>query len=324
MMDKKMFILGGTGFIGREAVKQAVLAGWQVKALVRSEEVANKIKQMGANPILGDISQLDTWITEASGNSILIDLTQPKFSKRLGHHAIMAISAERQVMVRVILAGLQSLPAVERPIFFSVSGADDLQPDEQGVITEHSPLRNHLYGFSHIGIPGRRLIEASGVAATFIYFGNLVYGPGKVFADQFITGLKNGSTFIIGKGTNHLPLVQVVDAARALVHLATLTRSELNGRTFIVMDGAHTTLRELLYDTAALMGVKRPRTIPAWLAALVAGSIAVETITLDAYADHSALLATGFLFQYPTHKQGVPATLSTLGYFPPSGIKELR
>jgi uncharacterized protein len=110
--------------------------------------------------------------------------------------------------------------------------------------------------------------------------------------------------------------VHVTDAARALVHLADLPRSELAGRTFIVMDGADTTQRELLDETAAFMGVKRPGTVPAWLAALVAGSIAVETITLDAHTDASALLATGFHFRYPSHRQGVPATLAALGYTP--------
>jgi len=108
-----------------------------------------------------------------------------------------------------------------------------------------------------------------------------------------------------------VPLVHVTDAARALVHLAGLPRTGLVGRTFIVMDGADTTQRELLDETATLMGVKRPGAVPTWLAALVAGSI-----TLDAHADPSALLTTGFHFRYPSHRQGVPATLAALGYTP--------
>ena len=219
-------------------------------------------------------------------------------------------------MTRTMLQALQRLPAQEQPIFFSVSGADDLQPDAQSTINERSPLRTHPRGFAHIGIPVRRLVEASGIEATFVYFGNLVYGPGKVFADQYINGLKRGSARIIGKGTNRLPLVHVTDAAHALVHLAGLPRTELAGRTYIAMDGADTTQRELLVDTAAFMGVKQPGAVPAWLAVFVAGSIAVETITLDAHADPSALLATGFRFRYPSHREGVPATLAALGETP--------
>jgi len=315
-----MFILGGTGFIGHEVVIQAGQTGWHVKALVRSEEGANKLQQIGAHPIVGDISRPETWIAEARGSTALIDLTQPKFPKRLSRSAMKALSTARQAMTRATLEALQRLPAQERPIFFSVSGADDLQPDAQVTISERSPLCSHPRGFAHIGIPVRRLVEASGIEATYVYFGNLVYGPGKVFADQYITGLKQGSARILGKGMNRLPLVHVTDAARALVHLAGLPRTELTGRTFIVMDGADTTQRELLDDTAAFMGVKRPGAVPAWLAALIAGSIAVETITLDAHADPSALLAKGFQFRYPSHQQGVPATLEALGYIPSTNV----
>ncbi|HKX01820.1 MAG TPA: hypothetical protein VJX71_04930 [Methylomirabilota bacterium] len=148
------------------------------------------------------------------------------------------------------------------------------------------------------------MVATSGIDATYVYFGNLVYGPGKVFADLYVAGLRNGSARVIGKGTNRLPLIHVTDAARALVHLAGLPRGDLVGRTFITMDGADTIQRELLDDTADLMGVKRPGTIPVWLAALVAGSIAVETITLDAHADPSALPATGFPFSLPVAPRG--------------------
>ncbi len=315
-MNKTLFLLGGTGFIGHEVIIQAVQAGWHVKALVRSEEGANKLQQVSAHPIVGDIYQPETWIAEARGSTALIDLSQPKLPKRLSRSAMKALSAARQAMTRATLEALQSLPAEERPIFFSVSGADDLQPDAQGTISERSPLRSHPRGFAHIGIPVRQLVEISGIEATSVYFGNLVYGPGKVFADQYITGLRNGSARILGKGTNRVPLVHVTDAARALVHLAGLPRTGLVGRIFIVMDGADTTQRELLDETATLMGVKRPGAVPTWLAALVAGSIAMETITLDAHADGSALLATGFHFRYPSHQQGVPATLAALGYTP--------
>jgi nucleoside-diphosphate-sugar epimerase len=315
-MNKTMFVLGGTGFIGHEVVIQAVQRGWQVKALVRSEEGANKLRQVGAHPVVGDIYRPETWIAEARGSTALIDLTQPKFPKRLSRSAMKALSAERQAMARTTLEALRRLPAEERPIIFFVSGADDLQPDAQGTISERSPLRSHPRGFAHIGIPVRQLVEASGIEATYAYFGNLVYGPGKVFADQYITGLRNGSAHVLGKGTNRLPLVHVTDAAHVLVHLAGLPRTGLVGRTFIAMDGADTTQRELLDETADLMGVKRPGAIPAWLAAFVAGSIAVETLTLDAHADPSALLATGFHFRYPSHRQGVPATLAALGYTP--------
>jgi 2-alkyl-3-oxoalkanoate reductase len=313
-MNHILFITGATGFIGREAVVEALKAGWQVKALVHAERRADTLHEIGAQPVVGDVHHPQAWIAEARGATAFIDLVQPKFPKRLSRKAIKEISAQRQAMTRSMLEALRSLPTEQRPLFFAVSGADDLQPDDQNVISHHSVLPSQPRGFAHIGIPVRELIEASGLDVTYVYFGNLVYGPGKVFAEQYVNGLQNGTAHIVGKGENRLPLTHVTDAARALVHLAGLSQASVVGQTFLAMDGADTTQRMLLDATADTMGVKRPGSVPAWLAALVAGSISVETITLDVHVDNSGLLGTGFHFTSPSYREGVPATLQALGY----------
>jgi len=225
---------------------------------------------------------------------------------------VQAIAVERQALTAGILEALCGLPVAERPILVSVSGADDLQPDATGTISHASRLRERPTGFARIGIPVRRLIEASGVDATFVYFGNLVYGPGKLFAEYYVKGLAAGKARVVGSGANRLPLTHVADAAGALVHLVGLPRQDIVGRTFVAMDGADTTQRALLDLTADAMGVKRTGSVPAWIARLVAGPVAVETITLDVHADPSALLATGFRFRYPSPREGVPAALGSL------------
>lgn len=161
-MNKTIFVLGGTGFIGHEVVVQARQAEWQVKALVRSEEGANTLRQVGGHSVMGDVYRPGPWVVEARGSTALIDLTQPRLPKRLSRSAMLSLSAERQAMTRAVLGALLSLPADERPIFFSVSGADDLEPDAQGTISDRSLPRSHPRGFAYIGIPVRRLVEASG------------------------------------------------------------------------------------------------------------------------------------------------------------------
>ncbi|GAC1669289.1 MAG: NAD(P)H-binding protein [Ktedonobacteraceae bacterium] len=322
MNNKTLFILGGTGFIGYETVTEALKAGWLVKTVVRSEKQAENLRHIGVTPVLGDITQPEKWAKEASGASVMIDLLQAKLPGRLTRAAIQTISTERQVMTKNIIAALRSLPAEERPVLFSVSGADDLQPDAQKRISHRSLLREKPRGFGFIGIPVRRLIEQSALDATYIYLGNMVYGPAKSFAELYVKALAKGSAVVMGQGTNHLPLSHVTDVARALVHLAGLPRPALVQQTFLVMDGSDTTQRQLLDDTATLMGVKPARTIPSWLAALVAGQIAVDTVTADVQADPSALLATGFHFAYPSHREGVPITLARMGYLSNVALSE--
>ena len=326
-MKRTLFITGAAGFIGHETCKEAVKAGWQVTALVHSVQSAETLREIGARPVVGDVHQPLAWIAEAQDATAFIDLVQPKLPKHLGQKEIDAMSAERQAMTRSMLDALRGLPADQRPLFIAVSGADDLQPDAHNVMSHDSAVRAHPRGFGHIGIPVRKLIEASGLDATYVYFGNLVYGPGKVFAEQYVAGLRHGAAHVIGDGTNRVPMVHVTDAARALVHLATLAQAntkvdgmaalavtDVVGRTFLAMDGVDTTQRMLLDATADAMGVKRPGSVPAWLAAHVAGSIGVETMTLDVHADNSALLKTDFSFTYPSYREGVPATLAHLGY----------
>lgn len=40
MNARTLFILGGSGFIGHETVVEAIKAGWQVKAVVRTAKKA--------------------------------------------------------------------------------------------------------------------------------------------------------------------------------------------------------------------------------------------------------------------------------------------
>jgi 2-alkyl-3-oxoalkanoate reductase len=308
-----LFILGGTGFIGREVVTQAVDRGFHVDALARSDDAQARLRARGANPIAGDAENPLSWREHLSGAGVLVDLLQPTFPKRLTRTAVAAMSERRQRFTAGLLEAIAVLPEAERPLLFSVSGAEDLQPDEQGNIDAGSPLRSEPVAFSTIGVPVRRLIERSGVDATYVYFGALVYGPGKAFADVIVDGLRKRRARVVGSGSNRLPLVHVADAAGALVHLAGLPRPDIAGKVFLATDGSDTTQRDLLNLTADLMRRKHPGSAPRWLAALIAGRVGVESITLDARDDPSALRDTGFEFRFPSHREGVPASLEQLG-----------
>jgi len=311
MSDKTLFILGGTGFIGREVVREALEGGWTVKGLTRSPQSSAALSQAGATPVQLPVED-EGWAEELAGADALIDLVQPAFPKRLTERAVARISSERQGITRSVLAVLESLPSEQRPLLFFVSGVDELQPDRQGTIDERSPLIAQPEGLARIGIPVRGLIEQSGRDATYVYFGAMVYGPGKIFRDVIVEGLKKRRTPIIGDGSNRLPLTYVTDAARALVHLAGLPRSDVAGRTFIATDGANQTQRELLEHTAQLMGAKKPLSIPAAVARLAAGSAAAGAMTLDVKAEPAALVATGFSVRYPSYREGVPELLAQL------------
>jgi nucleoside-diphosphate-sugar epimerase len=310
---RTLFLIGGTGFIGREVIAAAGRSGLTVRALARSDASAASLESAGAQPVRGTAENGAAWADALRGTDVLIDLVQPPLPSRLSGKAVKEIVARREAAAAGTASALSSLPAQERPVWFSISGADDLEPDPQRVISHNSALRADVAGFGRIGIPVRRLIERSGLDVTYIYFGVMVYGAGKGFADNYVNGLRQRKTRVIGSGANRLPIVHVIDAAGALVHLSQLPRDQLVGRAFVAADGADTTQRELIDETARLMEIKPPGTAPPWLVGMIAGRAVAEALTFDAHADNSALRATGFSYLYPSYREGVPQALEALG-----------
>jgi hypothetical protein len=174
----------------------------------------------------------------------------------------------------------------------SVNGTDDLLPDAAGCLSSASELTKTPTGFARVGVPVRAAVTSSGVEAVYVYFGQIVYGPGKAFARAVKETIQAGRARIIGSGTNHLPLTHVQDAA-ALIHLLSLQRSDLVGRTVVVAPGSSPTQRKLYTATATALGRTVPKSVPTGVAALVAGRVNVEIMTLNAHCTPDLLTTTG-------------------------------
>lgn len=317
-MKRTLLILGATGYIGRHTVREACAAGWHVKALVRNQRVQHEIRGLGGEPIMGNGLDASSWTAAARDADAVVDLIQPELPARLTAQRMKSIVGVRLRLTRAILEALSRLPQDRRPRLISVSGTDDLQPDLHGRIHGRSALRSHPKGFGRIGIPVRQLISDSGMRARFVNLAH-VYGPGKAFAARVFPGLARGRFPVIGRGQNRLGLIHVEDAARALVHVAGLPRDADDPLSYVVADGAQTTLQGFLQQAASLMGAREPHHVPRWLARIAVGKVMVHELTADLDPDPGDLLATGFDLRYPSPGRGLPPTLESLGFMGPTG-----
>lgn len=309
--DRTLFVLGGTGFIGRHLLRNASAAGFEIHALTRRPDAAAELASLGAHPVIGDARDSRTWAGQVAGADVVIDLTQPAVPTRLTRRALRTMARERLTMAGALTDTLLAA-GPDAPVLIVVGGTDDLAPDTAGNLSHRSGPRAHRRGFGHIGIPLRRHLADAGVSATHVTFGNVVYGPGKAYIDTIVAGLQRGRTKVIGNGSNRLPLTHVDDAAAALTHLAGLPEAQLRGASFVAVPGMAVTQRQFLDATADAIGAPRPSAVPAALATLVAGAGNADVMTLDATCDPSALEATGFTFRHPDLRTGIPAALGAV------------
>src|SRR5688572_8482068 len=53
---KQVFITGGSGFVGQNLIPMLIENGYQVKALARSAQAIQKVEQLGATAVKGDLN----------------------------------------------------------------------------------------------------------------------------------------------------------------------------------------------------------------------------------------------------------------------------
>ena len=57
----RVFLTGGTGYVGAAVLDSLVRGGHQVDALVRHSEAAARVQARGATAVVGDLMQPATW-----------------------------------------------------------------------------------------------------------------------------------------------------------------------------------------------------------------------------------------------------------------------
>jgi nucleoside-diphosphate-sugar epimerase len=259
----RIFLTGGTGYIGGALARRLAAAGHEVRALVRATSKVERLREIGASLFVGDITDRYSMREAMSGADWVIHAA-----------ADLDFGAPEERMRQINVDGSENVASLAFklgvPRFLSVSSVARFggSPPDGSPATEETPVQQpfpSLYSATkHAGEMAIRAWAQRGLRVNTVY-PSLVYGP---------PGKKSGSNFFLRQIVKRrIPAVVGGDRKVSWVHLNDLVDGLLAvmekappGREFL-MTGDVTTVRALVDRVSRLGKVPPPRlSLPVGLA----------------------------------------------------------
>jgi nucleoside-diphosphate-sugar epimerase len=297
----RVFVAGGTGVIGRRLVPQLVARGHQVTATTTSAGKLELLEQLGAEGIVMDgldAAAVGEALALARPKAIVNQMTALS-EAHAGKPNLRRADRFFATTNRLRSEGIDNLLAAAEATGVShvvAQGHASMNGIRQGgwVKTEEDPLEV-VEGTRAINHLEDVVVRAGGAVLRYGGF----YGPG-ANDDQIKLVLKRLFP-LVGGGTGYVSWVHVDDAASATV----LALEQKAKGVFNIVDDEPAPASEWLPYLAECAGAKPPRRVPAWLARLLAGEMAVGMMTEGrGFSNAKAKRELGWELRYPSWRQG--------------------
>jgi nucleoside-diphosphate-sugar epimerase len=211
----RIFLTGATGHVGSALLEGLVRAGHEVTALVRNGDRAGDIAARGGHPVLGDLSDTQSYVNAAAAHDGYVHAALDGSPARAPEIDRLTIETLLAVARRPRTAG--SAAPLRRFFIYTSSLAVLGRVAEPA--TEDAPLNAiPLVGWrpAHEALV---LSAASESLRTIVVRPGTVYGGGRGAVADLLTGAANGLIRVVGDGFNRWPLVYDHDLAELYVRL---------------------------------------------------------------------------------------------------------
>ncbi len=276
----RVFVAGATGAIGRRLVPQLVARGYQVAATTRSPEKAERLRALGAEPVVVD--GLDAIAVGGAVARAEPEVVIHQMTSLAGLGNLRRFDREFAVTNRLRTEGTDHLLAaaaaagVRRFIAQSYTGWNNVRAGGP-VKTEEDPLdpappsaqRESLDAIRYLE---HAVLDAAPIEGVVLRYGSF-YGPGA--SEELVELIRRRRLPIVGGGTGIWSFVHIDDAAAATV--AAVERGEPG--IYNIVDDEPAPVVECLPYLAEAVGAKAPLRVPVWLGRLAAGEVAVSIMT---------------------------------------------
>jgi NADH dehydrogenase len=234
MIERRVTLIGGAGFVGRQLAPWLVAEGWRVQVASRHPQhdrslaTASRITVVAAD--LRDEDEVRRAVRDADAVINLVGIAR---DREQSFEAVHVDGAAR-------VARLAAAAGVERLLHFSALG-----------IAEDAPA-----AADRTKARGEAAVRAAFPAATLVR-PSLVYGPGDHFFGRFAAMARTSPVLpVIGGGRTRFQPIHVEDAVRTLAAL--LERPGTAGATLALVGPETFAFRELLERMLRVLGRRRP------------------------------------------------------------------
>ncbi|MGW2034386.1 NAD-dependent epimerase/dehydratase family protein [Streptomyces sp. NPDC001811] len=230
----KIFLTGGSGYIGEATISALVRHGHTVEALARNDRAAGTVASLGATPVRGGLGDLGVLNAAAARAEAVVHLAQAG----TGDEDLAAATAMQD--------GVGTGTYVH-------TGGTWVHGDTDGVVDETAPWNPPSLVAWREPVEDAVLRRARQGGRPVLVRPGLLYGGENRLIDMFyaVPGKEAGAVPYIGDGANRWALVHVDDIAE--LYVAALKAAP--GSVYVGVGGVNPTARECALAVARSVGL---------------------------------------------------------------------
>jgi len=294
----KVFLTGGTGFVGRFLSRELILKGHDITILTRQKDPPVSLKN-GIRFVTGDPKEEGPWMAEVAQHDWVINLAGSSIFSKWTDEAKKMLHDSRILTTRNLVTALVS--GDRRQLFCSTSAPGYYGPRGDEELTEASPPgQDFLARLAQEWEAEALKAQDLGIRTVITRFG-IVLGKGGGMLEQLAPLFKSFVGGPVGSGEQWLSWVHQMDLVRAYLFIT--EHPELTGPVNFTSPNP---VRNKDFAKALGRALGRPAFMPApaFMMRLMLGELAEVVLTGQKVLPQK-LLAAGFAFLYPTIDQAL-------------------
>jgi len=246
----KVFVTGGSGFVGGYLIPFLIERGHTVVALARSPETLDKVHTLGATAVRGDLDTIETLQSALAGCDAIVHLA-----------AAFQMWGDEAWFYRVNVQGTDNLleaahrAGIRRFVYISAASVIAGGTPAHNVDESYRPLHtpDDLYSKTKLLAEQHVMAENSAELQTMALRPPLIWARGHSMIETIRDAVDHNRWVWIGGGRHGLSTVHVLNLCAAT--LAALERGR-GGEVYFITDGAAQSVKTFLTDWLRTEGIQ--------------------------------------------------------------------